>query len=173
MGGSMLWRCAESLNLKWNQVVHAKNYFAGGMDDSFFFVAKMSYRSCETTCYSVLVLLHVAAAFGIDTRKYTQSVCWRQSKKRKQLSLSLIKTHFQVSLVVVNFASSACKTKALPLLQVRKVLSSFQVIHWKESSRFNLFLISFGCFSNCIHYLFIIKNELKGFIKKQWHQTTN
>ena len=86
-------------------------------------------KSCETTCYSVLVLLHVAAAFGIDTRKYTQSVCWRQSKKRKQLSLSLIKTHFQVSLVVVNFASSACKTKALPLLQVRKVLSSFQVIH--------------------------------------------
>lgn len=37
MGGSMLWRCAESLNLKWNQVVHAKNYFAGGMDDSFSF----------------------------------------------------------------------------------------------------------------------------------------
>ena len=74
MGGSMLWRCAESLNLKWNQVVHAKNYFAGGMDDSFFFVAKMSYRSCETTCYSVLVLLHVAAAFGIDTRKYTHKV---------------------------------------------------------------------------------------------------
>ena len=68
-------------------------------------------KSCETTCYSVLVLLHVAAAFGIDTRKYTQSVCWRQSKKRKQLSLSLIKTHFQVSLVVVNFSSSRVKPR--------------------------------------------------------------
>ena len=41
---------------------------------AFLFVAKMSYRSCETTCYSVLVLLHVAAAFGIDTRKYTHKV---------------------------------------------------------------------------------------------------
>ena len=56
---------------------------------AFLFVAKMSYRSCETTCYSVLVLLHVAAAFGIDTRKYTHkvSVGDRSSsngKKRKQ-----------------------------------------------------------------------------------------
>ena len=83
----MLWRCAESLNLKWNQVVHAKNYFAAVLAWLIFFLPK----SCETTCYSVLVLLHVAAAFGIDTRKYTHKVSVgdrrtssSNGKKRKQ-----------------------------------------------------------------------------------------
>ena len=84
------------IEFKVEQVDHAKNYFALWT----FFSEKSK---------AVLVLLQPSySGFGIDTRKYTQSVCGRQKNERGaavwqskqgkavERSLSLIKTHFQV-----------------------------------------------------------------------------